>query len=127
MAEPIRVQRVQTGVRIEKQMLKVLKGLAEYLDLSLGDLLEGIVLHAFEQMTYREIADVLSLMQLPEGLGDELEDEAAEMEKESPTVVTVVLDKQQHEVFEQAMEKAADKIGKARDMKARAVTMMAAF
>ena len=42
------VERVQTGVRIEKGLLKVLKGLAEYLDLSLGDLLEGIVLHAFE-------------------------------------------------------------------------------
>jgi hypothetical protein len=36
-------------VRIERRMLKVLKGLAEYLDVSLGDLLEGIVLHAFEQ------------------------------------------------------------------------------
>jgi hypothetical protein len=44
----IRVQRVQTGVRIEQRMLKVLKGLAELYDLSLGDLLEGIVLHAFE-------------------------------------------------------------------------------
>ena len=43
-----RVERVQTGVRIEQRTLKVLKGLAEYLDLSLGDLLEGIVLHAFE-------------------------------------------------------------------------------
>lgn len=42
------VQRVQTGVRMEKRMVKVLKGLAEYLDMSLGDLLEGIVLHAFE-------------------------------------------------------------------------------
>ena len=42
------VERVQTGVRIEKRMLKVLKALAEYLDMSLGDLLEGIVLHAFE-------------------------------------------------------------------------------
>lgn len=42
------VERVQTGVRLEKQLLKVLKGLAEYLDLSLGDLVEGIVLHAFE-------------------------------------------------------------------------------
>ena len=46
--EKIKVQRVQTGVRIEKKMLKVLKGLAEYHDISLGDLLEGIVLHAFE-------------------------------------------------------------------------------
>jgi len=42
------VERVQTGVRIEKRILKVLKGLAEYFDISLGDLLEGIVLHAFE-------------------------------------------------------------------------------
>jgi hypothetical protein len=42
------VERVQTGVRMEKRLLKVLKGLAELLDMSLGDLLEGIVLHAFE-------------------------------------------------------------------------------
>jgi hypothetical protein len=47
-ASKITVERVQTGVRIEKRMLKVLKALAEYLDISLGDLLEGIVLHAFE-------------------------------------------------------------------------------
>lgn len=43
-----RVERVQTGVRLEKRLLKVLKGTAECLDLTLGDLLEGIVLHAFE-------------------------------------------------------------------------------
>ena len=42
------VQRTQTGVRIESSLLKVLKGLAEYTDMSLGDLLEGIVLHSFE-------------------------------------------------------------------------------
>src|SRR5580692_8186600 len=42
------VERVQTGVRIEKRLLKVLKALAEFHDLSLGDLLEGIVLHAFD-------------------------------------------------------------------------------
>ena len=48
MTEPMRVTKIQTGVRIEKRLLKVLKGLAEYLDMSLGDLLEGIVLHAFE-------------------------------------------------------------------------------
>jgi hypothetical protein len=44
----IDVERIQTGVRLEKRMLKVLKALAELKDLSLGDLLEGIVLHAFE-------------------------------------------------------------------------------
>lgn len=47
----IQVERVQTGVRIEKRMLKVLKALAELKDLTLGDLLEGIVLHAFENKT----------------------------------------------------------------------------
>ena len=46
--EMIEVERIQTGVRIEKRLLKVLKALAELKDLSLGDLLEGIVLHAFE-------------------------------------------------------------------------------
>jgi hypothetical protein len=46
---PMRVvERVQTGVRMEKRLLKVLKALAEYHDLTLGDLLEGIVLHAFD-------------------------------------------------------------------------------
>ena len=44
----IKVTRVQTGVRMEKRMVKVLKALAELFDISLGDLLEGIVLHAFE-------------------------------------------------------------------------------
>jgi predicted DNA-binding ribbon-helix-helix protein len=44
----VTVERVQTGLRLERNTLKVLKGLAEYLDLSLGDLVEGIALHAFE-------------------------------------------------------------------------------
>jgi len=58
------VERVQTGVRLEKRLLKVLKALAEYYDLSLGDLLEGIVLHAFEgkspftEESLRRIADL---------------------------------------------------------------------
>lgn len=42
------ISRTQTGVRLETSLLKTLKALAEYTDLSLGDLLEGIVLHAFE-------------------------------------------------------------------------------
>ena len=58
------VERIQTGVRIEKRLLKVLKGLAETLDLSLGDLLEGIALHALENKppfsasTLKKIADL---------------------------------------------------------------------
>ena len=42
------IKRTQTGVRIESSLLKVLKAVAEYADITLGDLLEGIVLHAFE-------------------------------------------------------------------------------
>jgi hypothetical protein len=58
------VERVQTGVRLEKRLLKVLKALAEYHDLSLGDLLEGIVLHTFDgqcpfgEESLRRIADL---------------------------------------------------------------------
>ena len=44
----LEVERVQTGVRMEKRILKVLKAVAELKDITLGDLLEGIVLHAFE-------------------------------------------------------------------------------
>lgn len=44
----VSVERIQTGVRLEKRLVKVLKALAEHKDLTLGDLLEGIVLHAFE-------------------------------------------------------------------------------
>lgn len=46
-----KVERVQTGVRIERRMLKVLKAMAEYHEISLGDLLEGIVLHSFEGLS----------------------------------------------------------------------------
>jgi hypothetical protein len=48
MVDRYAVERIQTGVRMEKRLLKVLKGLAEYHDITLGDLLEGIVLHAFD-------------------------------------------------------------------------------
>ncbi len=47
-APALEIDRIQTGVRIEKRMLKVLKALAELKDMTLGDLLEGIVLHVFE-------------------------------------------------------------------------------
>ncbi|GLV64405.1 hypothetical protein Bmyc01_30750 [Bacillus mycoides] len=46
--QKIKVERVQTGIRMEKRMVKVLKAMAEYHDISLGVLLERIVLHSFE-------------------------------------------------------------------------------
>jgi len=65
--EPLEVERVQTGVRLEKRMLKVLKAIAEQKDMTLGDLLEGIVLHAFDgkvpfsAQTLKEIEQFKSL------------------------------------------------------------------
>jgi hypothetical protein len=61
------IERAQTGVRMEKSLLKVLKGLAEYCNLSLGDLLEGIVLHSFEGKTpfstaTRQVIDQLKMV-----------------------------------------------------------------
>ncbi len=44
----LEIERIQTGARMERRLVKVLKALAEYKDMSLGDLLEGVVLHAFE-------------------------------------------------------------------------------
>ena len=69
-AERLVVERVQTGVRLEKRLLKVLKALAEYHDLTLGDLLEGIVLHAFDGRSpfgddaLRRIADLKRIYDL---------------------------------------------------------------
>lgn len=75
-AKTIEVERIQTGVRIEKRLLKVLKGLAEYLDLSLGDLLEGVALHALENKapfspaTLKKIGDLKRVYGLELGAGD---------------------------------------------------------
>ena len=63
----VEIERVQTGVRLEKRMLKVLKAVAEQKDMTLGDLLEGIILHVFEgkvpfsPQTLKEIEQFRSL------------------------------------------------------------------
>jgi predicted DNA-binding ribbon-helix-helix protein len=68
----VTVDRVQTGVRMERRLVKVLKGLAEYHDLSLGDLLEGIVLHAFERSCPFDEASVAIIDQLKRVYGLDL-------------------------------------------------------
>jgi len=68
----VTVERVQSGVRLERRLLKVLKGLAEYLDLSLGDLLEGVVLHAFEQRLPFDDVTVVTIERLKEVYGLDL-------------------------------------------------------
>jgi hypothetical protein len=66
------ITRTQTGVRLETRTLKTLKALAEYLDLSLGDLLEGIVWHAFEGKTPFSADTLQTIAQLRAVYGLEL-------------------------------------------------------
>jgi hypothetical protein len=70
-------ERVQTGVRIEKRLLKVLKGFAEYHDLTLGDLLEGIVLHAFDGKTPFSQTSLERIQELKKFYGLELDSSAS--------------------------------------------------
>jgi len=70
MPKILHIERIQTGVRMERRILKVLKALAEYKNLTLGDLLEGIVLHAFEGKsafgaeTLRKITELKAVYEL---------------------------------------------------------------
>lgn len=66
------VERVQTGLRLEKRLLKVTKALADSLDLSLGDLVEGVLLHAFEGKTPFSPATLARAAQLREVFGLDL-------------------------------------------------------
>jgi hypothetical protein len=74
---PIKVDRVQTGVRLEKRLLKVLKALAEYKEITLGDLIEGIVLHAFEGKQAFENATLKRIAELKRIYGLELDARAS--------------------------------------------------
>jgi hypothetical protein len=78
----ILVERVQTGVRLEKRLLKVLKAFAEYHDLTLGDLLEGIVLHAFDGKTPFTQASLNRIKDLKKFYGLELDSRASHRLKE---------------------------------------------
>jgi hypothetical protein len=71
------VERVQTGVRMEKRLLKVLKAFAEFHDLSLGDLLEGIVLHAFDGKAAFQEASRKRIKQLKKFYGLDLDARAS--------------------------------------------------
>jgi hypothetical protein len=70
MAKRLEIERVKTGVRMERRIVKLLKALAEYKNMRLGDLLEGIVLHSFEGKTpfgaetLRKIAELKGIYEL---------------------------------------------------------------
>jgi ParB/RepB/Spo0J family partition protein len=72
-----------------------------------------------------EITDYLSLLQVPEGFADELEDEAKRKDREAPEVLTIVLDRKQHALWEQAIEKVTDEVGAMKNPKARTLELMA--
>jgi hypothetical protein len=78
----ILVERVQTGVRLEKRLLKVLKAFAEYHDLTLGDLLEGIVLHTFDGKTPFSQSSLEQIKDLKRFYGLKLDSRASHRLKE---------------------------------------------
>lgn len=78
----LQVERVQTGVRMEKRILKVLKGFAEYHDMTLGDVLEGIVLHTFDGKTPFSPASLERIRELKKFYGLDLDSSASHRLKE---------------------------------------------
>ena len=78
------VERTQTGVRMEKRLLKVCKALADYYDITLGDLLEGIVLHAFDGKSPFEKKSLQRIADLKRIYGLELDSSASHRMKEKP-------------------------------------------
>jgi len=87
MTENLIIERVQTGVRMEKRILKVLKAFAEFKDMTLGDVLEGIVLHAFEGKTPFSQDSLERIAELKRFYGLELTSQASHRLKEAvPTM-----------------------------------------
>lgn len=76
------IERVQTGVRMEKRLLKVLKSVAEFHDMTLGDLLEGIVLHAFDGKCPFEKESLRRIKELKGFYGLKLDSRASHRMKE---------------------------------------------
>ncbi len=66
------VTRVQTGVRIEKRILQVLKALAARHEMGMGDLIEGIVLHSFEGKAPFDHDTLAFIAQMREAFGLDL-------------------------------------------------------
>jgi|ERR1039457_1624994 hypothetical protein len=78
------VERVQTGVRLEKRLLKVLRAFADYHDLTLGDLLEGIVLHAFDGKCPFNQTSLERILELKKFYGLDLDSSASHRLTEAP-------------------------------------------
>jgi hypothetical protein len=79
------IERVQTGVRMEKRILKVLRAFADYHDMTLGDLLEGIVLHAFDGKCPFHEANLQRIADLKKFYGLDLDSSASHRLTEGET------------------------------------------
>ncbi|RLC30395.1 MAG: hypothetical protein DRH37_05435 [Deltaproteobacteria bacterium] len=71
-----------------------------------------------------EITDFLSLLQIPEGFADELEQQARQKDKDAPEVLTIVLDRKQHQLWQQALEAAQEEVSGAPNPKARTLELL---
>jgi hypothetical protein len=80
----LEIERVQTGVRMERRILKVLKAVAEYKNMTLGDLLEGIVLHAFDGKAPFSAGTLRKIAELKGIYGLDLDARASHRLKEKP-------------------------------------------
>lgn len=78
------IERVQTGVRLEKRLLKVMKALAEYKEIGLGDLIEGIVLHSFEGKSPFSKSTLVKIAQFREIYGLDFDAKASHRMSERP-------------------------------------------
>jgi hypothetical protein len=87
------VERVQTGIRMEKRLLKVLRAFADYKDLTLGDLIEGIVLHAFDGKCPFGETSVRRIRELKKFYGLDLDSSASHRLMESSRVRSPKKDK----------------------------------
>lgn len=87
MARELTVERVQTGLRIEKRLLKVVKALADSLDMTPGDMVEGVLLHAIEGRAPFSPATVARAAQLREVFGLDLRAADAHHLTERPVAV----------------------------------------
>ena len=73
----IKIERVQLGVRMEKRLVKVLKAMAEYHDMSLGDLMEGIILYSLEGNSPFSTSTINRINQIKEIYGMDYDSSAA--------------------------------------------------
>jgi len=91
------IERVQTGVRMEKRILKVLRALADYHDITLGDLLEGIVLHAFDGKCPFQEANLQRIQDLKKFYGLDLDSTASHHLIEAASAESVEKEKTRNE------------------------------